>query len=321
MLSRTADALYWMGRNTERAENNARVLNVQLIHMLEAKDRNVLDRDWKEVLEICASYSDYMEKYGRLETKTIVEYLTTSPLNMNAMKASMSIARDNARTTRDILPAELWEVLNEFHLDQPGPGEDGDAMMGTKDYLKTLMRTSMTAQGVIESSMSRGVPYTFIKVGKWLERAEKTARILNVICEKERSDKGDVPRNSYYYWLAALRFLNGYDAFIKENPPTMESGQVLDFLIKKETFPRSIAYCVSHVREAITDLEGGEVRHYSTRLFDLLETVEADIHETAIGDMEMEELMTFLDHFQRQCMNLSQVFMETYYLTPPVAVR
>ncbi|WP_347860951.1 alpha-E domain-containing protein [Salimicrobium sp. PL1-032A] len=320
MLSRTADALYWMGRNIERAENNARVLNVQLIHMLEASDRTALDRDWKEVLEICASYADYMEKYNRLETQTIVEYLTTSPVNPNTMKNCMAIARDNARTTRDILPAELWEVLNEFHLDQTGLREDGGALSGTKGYLKTLMRTSMTAQGVIESSMSRGTPYTFIKIGKWLERAEKTARVLNVICEKELRDKG-TSGNSYYYWLAALRFLNGYDAFIKENPPTMASGEVLDFLIKQEAFPRSIAYGVSHVREAIIELEGGEVRHYSARLFDLLETVETDIHGTAVADMEMEELMEFLDHFQKQCMHLSQVFMETYYLTPPAAVR
>ncbi|SIS45576.1 alpha-E domain-containing protein [Salimicrobium flavidum] len=321
MLSRTADALYWMARNLERSENNARVLNVQLIHMLEAADRNILDRDWEEVLEICASYEDYMTRYSRMERGTMIEYLTTSPINPNSIEVCMSIARDNAKTTRDIVPTELWEVLNEFHLDYQDNSDHMDTLSRTKDYLKTITRTSMTAQGVIESTMSRGIPYTFIKVGKWLERAEKTARILNVICEKQKREELQHTADNYYYWLAALRFLNGYDSFIKEHPPTMDSAYVLDFLIREESFPRSIAYCMKHIEEAVKELEGGDVRHYSEELFRLLEIIGTEINETSIHEMNMEELMVFLDHFQKQCTALSSVFMETYYLSAPTPVR
>lgn len=169
--------------------------------------------------------------------------------------------------------------------------------------------------------MSRGVPYTFIKVGKWLERAEKTARILNVTCEKQKREALQHTTDNYYYWLAALQFLNGYDAFIKEHPPTMDSAYVLDFLIREETFPRSIAYCMNHIERAVTELEGGDINHYSEELFRLLELIRTEITETSIRDMNMDELMVFLDHFQKQCMALSSVFMDTYYLSAPTPVR
>lgn len=320
MLSRVADSLYWMSRNLERAENNARVLSVQLIHMLEASNQETVDRDWEEILEVCASAKDYYGLYERLDRETLIQYLTISPLNFNSLMNGMNYARENARATRDILPEELWEVLNEFHLDQKAWQELPSTRQHTQDYLKKVIKTSMTSQGVIESSMSRGTPYTFIKVGKWLERAEKTARILNVTCEKNRKET-NVATDHYYYWLTALQFVNGYDAYIKEHPPTMESKRVLSFLIKEETFPRSIRYCMDHVLEAAYKLEGGKVSHYSENLFQMLELIQDEISQSDIEEMDMNQLMSFLDHFHDRCLTLSRMFSETYYLIEPVHAK
>lgn len=320
MLSRVADSLYWMARNIERAENNSRVLSVQLIHMLEASDQEIADRDWGEVLEVCASQADYYQMYDRIDRETIIQYLTISPLNVNSLMNGMNYARENAKATRDIIPDELWEVLNEFHLSQKDWQELPNTRQHTQEYLKKVTMTSMTAQGVIESTMSRGIPYTFIKVGKWLERAEKTARVLNVICEKNRKASFHSTDN-YYYWLTALQFLNGYDAYIKEYPPTMESKHVLSFLIKESSFPRSIRYCMEHVQDAIQNLEKGKVSHYSEDLFQMLEMVQDEISQTHIEEMNMEELMVFLDHFQDRCHTVSRMFSQTYYLIEPVHVK
>ncbi|WP_226581596.1 alpha-E domain-containing protein [Halobacillus litoralis] len=322
MLSRVADSLYWMSRNIERAENNARVLRVQLIHMLETSSQEVADRDWEEILEVCASASDYYNLYERLDRETLIQYLTISPFNTNSLMNCMNYTRENARSTREILPEGLWEVLNEFHLDQKDWQELPNTREHTQAYLDKVIKTSMTSQGVIESSMSRGTPYTMIKIGKWLERAEKTARILNVTCEKYKKEaSASTSTNQYYYWLTALQFLNGYDAYIKEHPPTMESEKVLSFLIKEGRFPRSIRYCMEHVLEAVHKLEGGKVSHYSEDLFQMLELIEDEISRTNIEEMEMESLMEFLDHFQDRCMTLSRMFSETYYLIEPVRVN
>lgn len=114
MLSRVADSLYWMARNIERAENNSRVLSVQLIHMLEASDQEVMDRDWGEVLDICAAKLDYMDRYERIDRETIIQYLTISPINSNSLMNSMNYARENARATRDIIPDDLWRFSMNF---------------------------------------------------------------------------------------------------------------------------------------------------------------------------------------------------------------
>lgn len=107
--------------------------------------------------------------------------------------------------------------------------------------------TALTAQGIIESGMSRSVAYRMIKIGKWLERAEKTARILNVVCEQTRETQLLYKGDDYYAWLSALRMLNGYEAYLKVNRPKMDPKTILTFLIADESFPRSIHYNMNHV--------------------------------------------------------------------------
>ncbi|WP_173918476.1 alpha-E domain-containing protein [Halobacillus sp. Marseille-Q1614] len=318
MLSRVADSLYWMSRNIERSENNARILSAQMIHMLEASDQNVLDRDWEEILEICASKQDYYNHYVRLNRDTILQYLTLSPMNNNALQNTVNFARENARATRDIIPDELWQMINRFYLEKQSQVDQPFTPPVIQSHLKDVITMSMTCQGIIESTMTRGTPYAFIKIGKWIERAEKTARILNVICEKTLREKNSTDSQSYYYWLTALQIVNGYDSFIKDHPPTMNPQEVLTFLIEEEKFPRSIRYCVDHILETIHNLEAGKRSHYSEDLFQLLTDIKAEINDTDISGMSMEELMVFLDRFQDNCHQLSRVFSMTYYLVNPV---
>ncbi|MFC7319457.1 alpha-E domain-containing protein [Halobacillus campisalis] len=316
MLSRVADSLYWMARNIERSENNARIMSTQLIHMLEASDQQVMDRDWEEILDICASKEDYYERYARMDRETVIQYITLSPMNYNSLQNSMIYARENAKATRDSIPDELWQLINRFYLDEKTQQDQAMTTQSTQAYLKDIIQMSMTAQGIIESTMTRGIPYAFIKIGKWIERAEKTARILNVVCEKTLRDSSDT--ENYYYWLTALQIVNGYDSYIKEHPPTMDPKDVLTFLIENEQFPRSIQYCVDHIMRATHKLESGKISHYSEDLFELLTGIQNEIRQTDISEMTMEELMEFLDHFQNSCYQVSRTFSETYYLVEPV---
>ncbi|MFC7060845.1 alpha-E domain-containing protein [Halobacillus seohaensis] len=317
MLSRVADSLYWMARNIERSENNARILSTQLIHMLEASDEQVIDRDWEEILEICASKEEYYEQYARLDKDTLIQYLTINPSNYNSLQNSMIYARENAKATRDHIPDELWQLINRFYLEKKALQEQLPSQ-STHEHLKDIIQMSMTSQGIIESTMIRGIPYSFIKIGKWIERAEKTARILNVICEKTLREKNSTDTENYYYWLTALQIVNGHDSYIKEHPPTMNPKDVLTFLIENRNFPRSIRYCVDHIMYAIHNLESGKVSHYSEDLFQLLAGIQEEIGRTDISGMSMRELMAFLDTFQEDCHKVSRKFSETYYLIEPV---
>ncbi|MGI2328039.1 alpha-E domain-containing protein [Planococcus sp. YIM B11945] len=320
MLSRVANSLYWMSRNAERAESNARILDVQLLQMIEASDEELpREGDWKLIFEICAS-TEMMQQiksgpaYGE---EQLVEYLALSEENLSSVATCIRMARENARISRDHITDDYWESWNSCYLAMQ---EMLNGPVSTRDIRKFLNRvkmTSLTSQGIVESAMSRGVSYQMLKIGKWLERAEKTARILNVVCERTREREREEQTEDYYYWLAALRMTNGYEAYLKANPPRMDANKVLCFLISNRAFPRSIIYCLDHVREAVDELEGGKVSHYSWELFAKLDQLRTDFDQISIEELSSDEMMDFLNQFQNGCNEIGEIFSKTYYLIDP----
>lgn len=315
MLSRVADSLYWMARNMERAESNARILESRLINALEVSDSGLIaEGDWEAVVEISSSMEEYNRTYDDLLPETVAHYISFDRTNVNSIINCIEYARNNAKSVREIIPAELWEALNESFLAMNRNNQSYWSMKKIHTFLQSVKTLSFTFQGVIEGTMPREDAYRFIKIGKWLERGEKTARILNVVCEKTAQEEREMQADQYYYWLSALQFVNGYDAYLKRYPPTMEPKHVLPFLISYHQFPRSIEYCVDHVREAVKELEGGKVSHYSKELFDALDSVSNEFTKIRFQQMTSEEMGPFLDRFQNDCNRVGYVFSKTYYL-------
>ncbi|WP_246238213.1 alpha-E domain-containing protein [Alkalicoccus luteus] len=313
MLSRVASSLFWMARNVERAESNARVLEARLINALETQEYGkVALSDWEAVVEICASKLDYEEKGGSFTAEAAASYIALDPENLNSIRNCLENARFNARAVRDHIPEDFWYVLNEHYLSfRSEPFTDWNTRR-IQTFLQDTQRLSYTLQGIIESSMLREEAYQFIKIGKWLERGEKTARVLNVMCEKTKEAEQEANAN-YYYWLSALQFLNGYSAYLKRFPPTMDPSHVIPFLISYEQFPRSIEYCMEHVRETVMKLENGQVSHYSEDLFKSLDYVSSEFMRIKFQKLSKEETGLFLDRFQNDLNRISSVFSSTYY--------
>ncbi|PKG45168.1 MULTISPECIES: alpha-E domain-containing protein [unclassified Planococcus (in: firmicutes)] len=322
MLSRVANSLYWMSRNVERAENNARILDVQLLQMIEAADEELVrDSDWRLIFEICDSTETMrrIKANPTYEESELVQYLAMAQENSNSVASCTMVVRENARISRDHIPDDYWETWNRAYLSLTDMDLKNSSVRDMRSFLENVKTTSLISQGIVESSMSRGVAYQMIKIAKWLERAEKTARILNVVCERTRERVRKEKTDDYYFWLAALRMTNGYNAYLKSNPPRMEPKNVLAFLISDKTFPRSIRYCLDHVRDAVEELEGGKVSHYSWELYAKLDEVRTSFSETDIESLDSDELMHFLNRFQDGCNEISRIFSSTYYLTDPEA--
>ncbi|WP_238378789.1 alpha-E domain-containing protein [Halalkalibacillus sediminis] len=318
MLSRVADSLYWMAKNIERAENNSRILSTRLIDMLEADDTKALAyKDWEEIIDICSSYEDYVLNNEKLEPSSIVQYLTFDQNNMNSLQQILRIARDNAKSTREIIPTELWEHLNDCYWNSKDVDSTDWTLKDVDNLLKQLIQSSFTTQGIIESSLLRGDSYTFLQIGKCLERAEKTSRILTMMCEKLKEDAIDQDETFYYHSLRTLHFVNGHQAFLKKYPPSIKGEDVLTFLISDHTFPRSIVYCIEHVQQAISEMEGGQVSLYSESLFRILDEVKADLEELRIQGSSMDEMIDFLNNFKQHCNQIGDIFSRTYYLVDP----
>lgn len=322
MLSRVADSLYWMARNIERTELNARILDVHLTQMVETSSEDLIDgKHWKILFEVCSTKKE-LEKLKNnpdAQDEQYIRYLAFDSDNENSIFSCVRVARENARISRDHLPNELFESWNDLYLFTHQAEQEQFSIHQLRAFLRKVIVTALTAQGIIESGMSRSVAYRMIKIGKWLERAEKTARILNVVCEQTRDTQLLYKGDDYYAWLSALRMLNGYEAYLKVNRPKMDPKTILTFLIADESFPRSIHYNMNHVRAAVDILENAKIAHYSSELYYALESLKNDFDEISIQELNSDDMLAFLNQFQNKCNEVGQIFSKTYYLIEPIA--
>jgi len=284
--------------------------------MLEAADSDRLaNHDWDELLEICGSLADYESRYNGVSSDTVIHYLLADPGHVNSIHNCVFIARDNARVCREVISQDLWEVINDFYWYIKQYPAVIPHWRELNSHLYQVIQYSYIVQGVVKSLL-HDVPYSFIQIGKWLERAEKTARILNVLCEKTAKEMKSMPQNNYYHWLSALNYVGAYDSFLKKHPPFILTKDVLAFLISDSSFPRSIAYCFNSLHREVEILEGGRVSH-SEALFAQLHGIKAEMNSVEQEDWEERDQLAFLDDFQNRCHRLGSLFSRTYYLVHP----
>lgn len=322
MLSRVADALYWMARNIERSESHSRIMHVHLTQMLEAGNKDIFqEEDYHILFEVCSTADELkkLEQENKTRVQDLISYLAFGKGNYNSALSTIRIARDNARVTRDYIPNDLFEAWNQFYLTSQHLPEEPYSIHKMRDFFNETKQASYMAQGIIEAAMSRDVAYYMLKIGKWLERAEKTARILNVVSEQTKDREEAYDTTDYYYWSSALRMVNGYEAYLKSNPPRMDATKILTFLITNEHFPRSIRYCMDHVREAIDALENAKVAHYSVELYEAMDALRREFNLMKIQDLNTDEMIEFLNQFQNKCNQIGEIFSKTYYLLEPAA--
>jgi len=253
MISRVAEHCFWMARYLERAENTARVLEVNQTLLL---DFHVpVEQQWRPLL-IISGIHDYAKDAS---AETVQEYMTWDKENPFSIAESLAWARENARIIREVISAEMWERLNYYHLWLRGPA--GREMYDTNrhEFYAQVRRINQLVHGIADTTMSHGEAWEFFKLGTYLERASQTARIMDVkyhtILPKVE-DVGTPVDNAH--WIAILMSCSGYEPFHKKPRPTpLEPGTaVAEFLIYDEQFPRSIRRCLWESGEAATAAAG-----------------------------------------------------------------
>ncbi|MEG0260445.1 MAG: alpha-E domain-containing protein [Lysinibacillus sp.] len=319
MLSRVADALYWMARYSERTENNAHILNVQLLKMLEQSgtEYEYLD-DWESVLDICASKEEYHEKYGTIRVNLLIDYLLFSEQNSNALLKTLVAVRENARITRDMIPIELWEVQNAFYLylknditerAKPFP------LISLNYFLQSVSKTSMTATGLIESSMDRDLPYHFMQIGKWLERMEKTIRMMLITIEHIKLSNLTYEAADGTFLLNLTRATETY--FKKHHSADLKS--VLSFLIVDVRCPRSISFCLNNTKQALIAIENAHFTSEFSIVFSQLQSLNTMIHKLDINALSVEETYLAIEKMLTLCIDFSHSFSTIYHFHEAVS--
>ncbi|GAK14317.1 alpha-E domain-containing protein [Geomicrobium sp. JCM 19039] len=288
MLIRVADALYWMSRNIERAEKTAGLLSVQLVQVLETSEDDLLvQQEFDTALNIAASSgeAEKIRKNGNIAMYQVLEYLLFEQDNPNAVLNCVRTARENARSVRDHINHDLWQVINVFYLDVKFAKFEDFTDYQMQNLLRRVKMTSLSVQGVIESTTMRGMPYQMMKVGKWMERAEYTQRTLQAISERLEGD----PSSIRYYMRQALQLVNGTEAFMTQKNPTMDPKPILSFIIGHPDFPGSIHYCVRRANEAIEKMQGPQGSNYTQFLFQEINVMIERVEQLAFEDIDLTE--------------------------------
>jgi len=321
MLSRVANSLYWMSRYIERAENISRLLEVNLQLMLDFVnlDDEKLKEHWLPILRSAGDEETFFKHHKIANSETVTEFMTFQVENPNSVLSCLFAARENARQVRDQIPLELFEVLNECYLFLKSKNAREVWDHGAHEFYHQIKRYSHLIQGLTDSTFSRNEGYEFIQFGKFVERADKTTRILDIkyhILLPHVTDVGGAVDAAQ--WQAVLRSVSGLEAYRRFHVIDITPLKVAEFLIFSDVFPRSIRYCmnrVDHYLHLLTNMPEGEYHTPDEQLFGKLIT---DMETLSVQDVLNRGLHEFLQNAQSVLDRIDDFIYMKFMYHPPV---
>jgi uncharacterized alpha-E superfamily protein len=259
VIARVADHCFWLGRYIERAESTARVLQVTGALALDAE--LPAQRCWQPVVIVSGQEADFVARHGRAalgDAAVVQRYLVSDGDNPVSLRRSVAAARENARSVREVVSLEVWQVVNELHVFLGS--EEAEAM--TAHDLDALyarvQRATQLGLGLLRSTMLHDAPLDYIWLGVLLERVSQTARLLDVEHHALLAEGAPHPVLETALWLSLLRACSGFEAFMKRNRGKVTGAAVAAFLILEPRFPRSVLYCVTSARERLAAICAGD---------------------------------------------------------------
>ncbi|QWF69832.1 alpha-E domain-containing protein [Methylomonas paludis] len=309
MLSRTADNLFWMARHIERAENTARVLDV-------AHRTSLLPLDiegpeaylWYAPLNITGCANGYELKHGLARGSTVNRYLALDPENPASIYNCLRLARENARAARGAITSEMWEVINATWLELNRVSRDLDNERFT-DFFDWVKDRSHLFRGVTLGTIIKDIALSFIKLGTFLERADNTARILDVKYHILFSENNSVMSAAdFYQWGALLKSVSAFEAYRKIYRDVITPIKVAEIMILRDDMPRSLHNCMNEVEAAIIDINGSSGREARRRAGE----IHAALHFGRIEDVFEQGLHDYLTDFLNDASLLGQEIRDAY---------
>lgn len=305
MLSRVAERVYWMARYIERAENTARM--VMSFHLVSLDMPKTVQLSWRGLVAVTGNESVFDEHYQRDDERNCVKFLVADHYNPSSVLSALKSARENVRTTRDLVPSEAWEVVNELFLFARDNIDHGLTKRGRYKFLTEIVKRCQTLTGLLAGCMSHDEAYDFVRLGRNLERGDMTSRQIDVgaIRFLKKSSLDPTPYDGLL-WTAILRSQSGFQMYRQHVRRRINGVDVVRFLLQDTPFPRSMAHALLSVQEALDSLPRNELpmrlvvqarRHIQDadvdaliaddRLHDFLDSLQRDIGDIhlAIADI------------------------------------
>ena len=326
MLSRVADSVYWMSRLVERAENVARFIGVNLHLSLDTPSGYGGDtaegEQWMPLVVTSGDAGLFHEIYGEPTRENVVRFLALDERNPNSVLACLTAARENARTIRECISSEMWEHLNRFYLFvrecAAGRGElDPTAEPG--DFFERVRQAGQQFQGVTDATMSHGEAWQFARLGRCLERADKTSRILDVkyyILLPTPQDVGS-PFDELQ-WAALLRSAGGLEMY-RQTHGRINPTEVVEFLILDREFPRAVLHCLCSADDALHAIGGTTAGSFHNRAEQRLGRLRGDLAFRRADEIVSEGVHEFIESLQTDLNAVGGAVFDTFFALRPAA--
>ena len=293
MLSRTADHLFWMSRYIERAENLARLLDVTWQMSLVPQSEAAANQSWNAIIDLNSLEPAFYAKYPTVNGENVLKFMVSDPENSSSIHSCLRLARENAHAVRGTVTAEMWETLNATWLEARERKFEQLLSAGISEYFEWVKMRSSLTRGTTLGTLLQDEAYQFIRLGTLLERADNTARILDVKFHVLRPQGEEEGATDFYQWGALLRSLSGFEVYRKVYRDVITPGRVAELLILRDNMPRSLHFCLNGVIKTL-DLIANHQSGETARQAGLLH---ARLHYGRIGDILEQGLHVWLSDF------------------------
>ena len=311
MLSRVADSIYWMSRYVERAENVARFIQVNLQLMLDAPSGE--GQQWEPLVNTTGDLEVFAKRYGKATQQNVIHFLTFDAENPNSILSCVRAARENARTVREIISSEMWLQLNKFYLMVTQAAATSSVEFDPQEFFTEVKNANHLFNGVTAATMTHGEPWRFFHMGRMLERADKTSRILDVkyfILLRSAQDIG-TPFDDIQ-WAAVLRSASAFEMYRKRHGRISPKG-VVEFLLLDREFPRAIHFCLLAARDSLHAISGTPSGTFRYAPEKLLGQLCSDLSFTSVDEIINAGLHEYLDDLQTSMNRVSAGIYETFF--------
>jgi uncharacterized alpha-E superfamily protein len=309
MLSRVADSIYWLNRYVERAENVARFVDVNLNLLLDAPQDK---QQWQPLVVTTGDLQLFNERYGEANADNVIHFLTFDSQYENSILSCLQRARENARSVREIISSEMWEQINEFYL-MVKEASGGQTNVELPEFFADVKLASHLFSGVMDGTMSHNEGWHFGQIGRLLERADKTTRILDVkyfILLPSVTDIGG--SLDELQWIALLKSTSAYEMY-RKCQHRISPSSVAQFLILDRDFPRSIQFCLLQAEQSLHQITGNSAGIWTNPAERSLGKIRAELDFLTMEDIMEQGLHEFLDDIQKRLNGVGDSIFETFF--------
>jgi uncharacterized alpha-E superfamily protein len=307
MLSRVAENVYWMARYLERAEDTARLIN-STTHLLLDLPRDV-EISWDQLIHIIGADQHFPLCYpGGTNENDVMRYLIDDLRNPNCLLACINQARENGRVTREIVPQEVWEQVNELYLYAKATAHETLERKPRFDFLSTVVLRCQTISGVMASTCNQDISYQFLRLGRNLERADMSSRVLDVgaasLLDPAASTSAEF---GVVRWMGVLKSLSAHQAFRQQGHIGLRGRDVIAYILRDQLFPRAVGYCLMTAHEALQKMP------LNTAPLRELAQLTHDIEQVDVAMLTSQRLHDFIDRLQVALGNVHGAITQTYF--------